>query len=59
MVALNNAPAAATIDAVAAGLPDGARLVDRLGRAGEATVAGGRLQLQLPGWSSAVFAEVR
>ena len=59
VVALNNAPAAATIDAAAAGLPDGTRLVDRLGTAGEATVEGGRLRLQLSGWSSAVFTVVR
>ena len=59
VVALNNAPAVATIDAAAGGLPDGTRLVDRLGSAGEATVEGGRLRLSVSGWSSAVFAVVR
>jgi glycosidase len=59
VVALNNAPTVATIDAAAGGLPDGTRLVDRLGSAGEATVEGGRLRLRISGWSSAVFAITR
>ena len=59
VVALNNATAAATIDAEAAGLPDGTRLVDRLGSGGEVTVAGGRLRLGLAARSAAVFAVAR
>ena len=59
VVALNNAPTAATIDAAAAGLTDGTRLVDRLGSAAEVTVVGGRLRLGLPSRSSAVFVVAR
>jgi hypothetical protein len=58
-VALNNAEAAATIDAPAAvGLPDGTVLADRLGGSG-GRVEAGRIRITLPGWSSAILVPTR
>jgi len=59
VVALNNAEAAATIDAPAAvGLPDGTVLADRLGGSG-GRVEAGRIRITLPGWSSAILVPTR
>jgi glycosidase len=59
VVAFHNGGTTTTIDAAAAGLSEGTRLVDRLGSAGEVTVEGGRLRLTLPGWSSAIYTVAR
>ena len=48
-------PESVDVDAVAAGLPAGSRLTDRLGSGLAATVDGGRLRLTLPPRTSAVL----
>jgi glycosidase len=60
VVALNNgqAPAELELPAARAGLGDGTRLLDRLGRPGEVRVDGGRLRLTLAARSGAVLAPV-
>jgi glycosidase len=61
LVAFNNdtKPAELDVPVSAVAIPDGARLVDRLGALGASHVAGGRLRLSLPPRTAAILVPAR